>query len=137
MDELFKELVVGICKPLYDLIISIIIYALIQPLIAVWALIPTQTTLSLVNNPTIFLPLFSVVAITEELFWGIKMAYYDYYNAVVRILGIIIGTFVFWGFLILSYSNIGGNKFDIFLSLIIAISAMCIGVLLRVKISNR
>lgn len=139
--DLIEKGIAGFIKPLIDLIFSIFIYAITQAIIGIQTAVPSSSTsiktLGFTFDPLIFLSVFGVVTISEEIVLGMQEGYFEPLDALAKSGGILLGTYLFWGALIQTQKTIGGSEFDAIFSEVIAIGAMLLGLYIRVRLSKR
>jgi len=138
--HVFQECAIGFFKPAADFVFAILIYAFAEffnVIVLFQSSFPQSSMGSIAPITTIvvwiYLGIFAIVAIVEEMIWGMRLSYL---NAVSKIIGVILGTWFFWDILIDSYLLIGSSENEMIFSAMIMIAAMCLGICLRFFISK-
>lgn len=136
--NVFDDLREGFIKPLRDSLISLVIYELLQIPIILQKAMPISpnspfgsSAIISINNSLLFISIFILVTTLIEIGTDVKYAYNKPVNAIFQIVGIIIGTVVFWGSLRELQIIAGGSDVEVILTFIISLGAMIIGIYLR------
>ena len=134
-----KEFLIGFTQPLRDFIGAFLLYS-------VYSILgfPIESTVTVQGgylfNIWIFLEIFVIVSVADNIIGLIRDATVTHENRIdvnMRLLGAVMGIFVWGSGLIDAYTTMGGNLVDVIVSVIIAGACLLGGIYLRTMLSTK
>lgn len=132
----FNDFITGFVKPLYDLMLTLLFYTFSIVAMSIESTLsnfhnPSSSSSLTIADPLLFLTIAITVSFLSEIILGFKQGIYYPLNACMKVLGIILGISVFWGFFVAVASVIGNSPAEMIASLVLVCMSSIAGVVVR------